>query len=70
MLKKIKLESLVIDEIAKLGMRLPIDKWGSWHWLEKEIEHEGSQYLIGAYVQRDCIEKSIQIYLQQCLLKQ
>lgn len=66
----IELESVVINELSKLAMTIPIDQWGRWHWLEKEIQHNNNKYLIGAHIQRDCINKSIQICSQQCLLKQ
>lgn len=66
----ITLEITVIDELAKMGLKLPIDFYGNWHWVEKEISFEGEDYYIGAYVKRDEVTRSLEICGQQCLLKQ
>lgn len=65
-----ELEITVIDEIAKMGMKLPIDMYGNWHWLEKEITFDKKNYLIGAWIRRDCLSNVLEISGQECLLKQ
>lgn len=67
---RIDLEAAIINELSKLGMTIPLDRYGNWHWLEKEIVFENKVYLIGAFMKRDEITRSLEIYGQQCLLKQ
>lgn len=62
-----KIEEMVISELAKLGVSLPIDMQDNWNWMEKEINFEGANYLIGGYVKRDIITRHIEIIDQQCL---
>lgn len=64
------LSDIIIDEIAEMGFKLPVDFYGNWQWLEKEITFEGNMYLIGAFVRRDEITKALEICQPECLSKQ
>jgi hypothetical protein len=66
----IDLEAAIINELSKLGMTIPVDRYGNWHWLEKEMNFENNIYLIGAFMKRDEMTKALEIHGQQCLLKQ
>jgi hypothetical protein len=70
MQRGITLERYVINEIANMGLMLMPDQYGIWYRREKEIEFEGKTYYIGAYVKRDEITRAIEIYGQECLLRQ
>ena len=68
--RKLQLEALIIEELTKIGLSLEFREWDRWLWKEKEINFEDKKYLIGAYMRRDMQTQVIEIYGQECLLRE